>query len=57
MMLATYDTLSAVFQAAVARLNLEKLEPVLYSLRHGGASHDAQEGRLLPPAIQKRGAG
>ena len=35
-----------VFQRAAVRAGIERLEPVFYSLRHGGASHNALERRL-----------
>ena len=43
------------FRAAVALSGTALLDPQLYSLRHGGASHDALSGRRVLRDIKKRG--
>ena len=45
---------TAVWQAALMA-NVGELEPQLYSLRHGGASHDALAHRRPLAAIKRRG--
>ena len=50
-----HHELVAAVKAATATLRLEHMKPCLYSLRHGGASHDAVTGARTLEQIQHRG--
>lgn len=51
----THQELSKAFHAIAARLNVSRLRPCLYSLRHGGASHDRAVLARSLQEVQQRG--
>ncbi|CAK0819295.1 unnamed protein product, partial [Prorocentrum cordatum] len=51
----SYTELAADFSSAISALGVTVLEPTLYSLRHGGASHDRSTGARSLGAVQQRG--
>ena len=51
----TYAEWSTAFKRASSALGLDFLEPSLYQLRHGGASHELLTGVRPLDAIKKRG--
>ena len=44
-----------IFHRTVSRVGLDSLAPELYSLRHGGASHDIMSARRCLLEVKKRG--
>ncbi|CAK0851102.1 unnamed protein product, partial [Prorocentrum cordatum] len=50
----SYTELAADFSSAISALGVTVLKPTLYSLRHGGASHDASTGARSLGAVQQR---
>jgi len=51
----SYVELARAFRESAARLGLACLEPTLYCLRHGGASHDIRTGSRDLRGVQARG--
>jgi len=51
----SYAELARAFRQSVLRLGLACLEPTLYCLRHGGASHDIRTGARDLRGVQARG--
>ncbi|CAK0901538.1 unnamed protein product [Prorocentrum cordatum] len=50
-----YNQLAEDFQSATSALGVSLLKATLYSLRHGGASHDRSTGARGLGAVQQRG--
>ena len=50
-----YETIRDEFAKACARLGLQKLEPHIYALRHGGASFDLFAKRRTLEQVKSRG--
>ena len=49
------DTDVELFKAAAAAMKLERLHPVRYAMRHGGASDDLLAKRRQLPEVMRRG--
>jgi len=49
------EEMRELFRVAVTELGLADEAPTLYTLRHGGASHDLLHGRRTLPEVKERG--